>query len=546
MNGTVIVRLEPVKTAGNITHDLDNERRPKYVDKTKSKLNKIIYGKEYTQSKQAFRDQQQSIINHFNRSKTQQRKDYRLLFLSPKNSARERRNIRNWQSHMNTHLSGFIGFGTDAQANDLNREEMDKCAQEYVNDLCLRHNIEILYLVRHEDESTTHYHFLTTNYDEARSQTLKLQRDDLRKEQDAIGSAFQSMGLSRGIDKQKRLKDVSDKLKVPMVNGRYSENVWEKANVIHRSVKRLHEELPLELYIRQEELAFVESSLAAQKAKLDKNIDLIEKSEERLALLSIEQNDFEAESEKLKKCINTYHKSVTDAKAEIDRLSLEFSPPKKSIIEHVSGYTKKQFGKDEPIIKKIEVVMPKNAFENFKIVAAKEKELEQENARLKQLHQKQNEKRLQDEDELQAFFNEQAFKHLLVFGKPLESNEEIQDFIKWFDQNTGWTTTKIGTRFKVQKQDGEIIRIVVERSTINSAAQKAETLLYAARHSNMRSGGFTGSIDVLIELWKQNQSQAVPFDLKLTDQQKSILKKESLLPGEPHTSAHPPLERLPS
>ncbi|WEJ61881.1 hypothetical protein [Thiomicrorhabdus lithotrophica] len=530
MTGTVIVRLKGIKDEGNLTHDLGERNGLNYVDHTKSHLNMIVIGQPFAESKQKFKEQKKFIVNDFNQEKAQQRQFIMPDFLDEKEYVKERRKVRNWQSHMKSHLAGFIGFGHDAQANSLDREKMDACAKEYVKTLCDRHGIELLYLIRHEDETTPHYHFLTTNYNPATKHTIRLDRNLLRKEQDKIGESFSSMGLTRGLDKQERLKLAAEKLNQPMIDGRYSAEVWKESNVIHRSVKQLHEDLPLEIEDKKEEIQQIQAQISKQQAKIEKNQKLIAKNEHTLLQLAIKEASSQVKQEKIEKRLKIYQKRINDAQAEIDRLSVEFAPPKTSIIEYVSGYEKPLIGPPKPTIKKTKVVSVKNANASYKAAEAYKRKLEQQEFELKNQKAKAKQEQLVIEEELKAFFAKLAYKHMMVFGKPFDSQDEMLDFIKWFDQDTGWVTTNIGTRFKTQTENNQVVRVVVEHSEGISAKQKAKTLLFATHKAEMTKGHFKGLDEVLIEFCKMMKQSPgkYDFELILSDEQKTTLTKNGI------------------
>lgn len=535
MAGTVMVRIEGIKTIGSLTHDLGNRNNLDYVDQSKSHLNTIVMGQSFEESKALFKHQKESIIQNFNYEKDRQRELVSHEFLDNKEYKKERRRIRNWQSHMNSHLRGIIGFGQDAKANFLSHQLMDQCARDYVNKLCENHNLEALYLVRHMDETAVHYHFVTTNYNFGNHKTLRLTRDDLRKEQDKIGEAFSPLGLSRGVDKQERLKQAALKLDQPLENGKYSADVWKEANVINRSVKQLHEDLPFEIEEKQKEIEKIEIDLKAQQKKLEKNKRLIEKNEHKLSMLDIKKAGALVEQEKIEKRLKSYQKRVNDAQAEIDRLSLKIKPIKASTIEYVTGYEEKHFGSPKPIVKKAKVVSPRKANEFFKKLKAKEIKLKQEQKRIQEQRLQQREEQQQAQQELELFFAKQSYKHMMVFGKQIESRDELINFVKWFEQESGWVTTNIGTRFKVQKENGEVVRIVVENTEGHSDFQKAETLLLAASKSEMDSGYFNGSDEMFLEFWKlhQRKTKDIDFELLLTEEQEQLLQEKGLTKPTP-------------
>lgn len=577
----MLVRLKAIKAVGNLTHDLVNDKRPSYVDRNKSDQNVIILGDDFLKAREKFNEQVDSIKESFNDHKDQQRSLILRENLSSKEYQQQRRNIRNWQSHMNTHLSGLIAFGKDANANQLDRKEMDNNAKNYLLDFCSSHNVETLYLVRHEDEATVHYHFVTTNYDDQLYKTLSFDRNALRKEQDAIGVAFESMGLKRGLDKQARLKQVAERLELELVDGKYDPEVWSQANVIHRSVKQLHEDLPLELASLQDKKISAEDDYkiahglqkaenivwrAAEKKRIDEESVLKTTLEQKndVARELKELNDEIAKQEnkkaknerymqnaqkkydklkdnfgvgkdkldKLKKNVLLYEDRAQTAKNEIERLSSNTRKLKLKTVEVVTGYEAGPSSGKQPIITKKKMVETEEAMRFQKQATAVYLENRQKQVRAKKELEAKALKNLQDKEEMESYFAKQAYKYLLVFGKPIDSTSEMIGFIRWHEQETGWTTTKLGARFKVQKENDEVIRVVVESNKNLSDREKAETLLYAVTESGMKRGHFKGSNEVLLELWTLLETDEHSFELALTDEQRVLLEASGAMEDE--------------
>jgi len=89
----------------------------------------------------------------------------------------------------------------------------------------------LLELVRHEDETRTHYHFMLMNQTlGGKSSRRSFSRDACIALQDMAGKEFSSMDIHRGKPKEQRVLD--------------GEPLHKH---IHRSVKKLHEDLPHEI-----------------------------------------------------------------------------------------------------------------------------------------------------------------------------------------------------------------------------------------------------------------------------------------------------------
>lgn len=525
--GTVIVRLVPVKHMGNLTHDLDNDKRPGYVNKSKSHLNTVIVGTNLQDAKALYNIQKNNMINDFNHEKNRLRELLEQQNLTAKELTKERRKIRNWQTHMCSHMSGLIGFGLDADARLLNPSTMDACAKAYLADLCKRHQVEVLYLVKHMDESNPHYHFVTTNYDTSKKRTLRLNRDDLRQEQDEIGNAFEKLGLGRGIDKQARIKQASEKLGIPAINGKYDKKVFEEANVIHKSVKQLHETLPLEIAKKHSEVANLESLISEQEAKLNRNNALISKNEALLAALEQDNGNESIKLDKVRKRLDSYHKRAADALSEIERLSINVEPVKEKIVKFVKSDKEGPSGR-KIVISKVTVADPIAVNKSYKQIKAKEIKLKKAQSDHKRQIDLDHKKLLEQQRASELYIQKQIYKHLLVFGEEPTDLEDMLDFLKWHDEKTGWTKTTAGTSFKIQEVDGKVKRIVVDNTGNPSPDKVAFTLLYAARKKGMKSGRFTGRDEVLIELWKQNIANGEPVQINLSSEQVLILEANGI------------------
>jgi hypothetical protein len=212
MAGIVSVRLKGLKTnqgEGQRAHDARTAGQvPNYVDVERTEKNQVLLGE---MSPQILKD---SLFEQSQRIRKATRK-------APRKDA-------------NFFLGGILTF--DKSARELvNRQSPDALAEKFVNDLAAQYGVKVIYLVRHSDESTIHYHFLFENINEqGRAVTNKLNRQALARLQDKAGEVFSEIGLSRGIKKTERLAKGED----------YSRTV-------HRSVRQLHDDLPKEISVME-------------------------------------------------------------------------------------------------------------------------------------------------------------------------------------------------------------------------------------------------------------------------------------------------------
>ncbi len=212
MAGMVSVRLKGLKATqgeGQRAHDARTAGQvPDYVDVKKTEKNQVLLGE---MSPQILKD---SLFEQSQRIRKATRK-------APRKDA-------------NFFLGGILTF--DKLARDLvNQQPPDVLAEKFVNEISAHYGVKVIYLVRHSDESTNHYHFLLENINEqGRAVTNQLNKQALARLQDKAGEAFSEIGLSRGIKKIERLAKGED----------YSKTV-------HRSVQELHNDLPKEISVME-------------------------------------------------------------------------------------------------------------------------------------------------------------------------------------------------------------------------------------------------------------------------------------------------------
>lgn len=212
MPGMVSVRvkgLQSQRIQGAFGHDSRTGFVPKNIDQSRSHLNKVLIGEMTLKTMTKSQQEQSARIRAF--TKRAPRKD------------------------ANYYIAGIVTFSKEAR-NGVNGRPPDEQAEKYVGDLAKSLDLKILYLVRHSDESTNHYHFMLENVDtEGRAKARTLNKKALSEIQDKAGEFFAQIGIKRGIKKKERL-----------------ENGEPYAKTVHRSVAQLHLDLPKEIDVLKE------------------------------------------------------------------------------------------------------------------------------------------------------------------------------------------------------------------------------------------------------------------------------------------------------
>ncbi len=155
---------------------------------------------------------------------------------------------RKWQSNSCHFIDGILTFSSEADLSD--KAALDKCALDTMGALIKKHELRedaLIEMVRHEDETRPHYHFLLLNQRlNMTSARRSFDRDACVELQDLAGKQFASMEIHRGTPKQERI-----------------DNDEPIHKYINRTVKQLHEDLP-------KEVAHVKSEFESYKAKIIK------------------------------------------------------------------------------------------------------------------------------------------------------------------------------------------------------------------------------------------------------------------------------------
>ena len=194
-------------------------------------------------------------------------------------------------------IIGIVTFGHRAQAlfEALNAERQDAAYRAVVEAVAERLDTSVSGLVIHLDESAPHAHFQLVGVTHQGHPVSRVAKISALRDLQTIAAevmARHAPGIERGTPKALRLAAGED-----------------YADVVNRSVKELHADLPAEI-------AALEARAEAARAKAEKNERLAETARAK----AIEDD---ARASKAAKRAETYEHRAEDARAELERLSAE-------------------------------------------------------------------------------------------------------------------------------------------------------------------------------------------------------------------------------
>ena len=248
----------------NLTYQIHHDLRvvvPNYVDKSKLDKNKYI-SLVSANSKQEIED---FIWQEWEKVKEDFKKN----------------NNRKMKSDAGIIIEGIITFSKEAREfvnDERNWEELDRLSVKFVRELEKRWNTKGIYVARHSDETTVHYHFAVMNYDYKNHRTIRarLKKKDTSQLQDLVASVFGKLGFRRGKYLAQRLKEEG-----------------ENANVRNwGSVASIHQKM-------LEEIAQMEEKKKELEEKIEKYTKLIEKKEKQIEDLQQTETEIKDKIQKL-------------------------------------------------------------------------------------------------------------------------------------------------------------------------------------------------------------------------------------------------------
>ena len=288
MSKAISIRIQPHsgrQAGGQRRHDLrDPDHVPDYVDETRTGQNSVIIEPPDPATVRA------EIAWH------------RLAAGQQKLRADAR-----------TTIAGIITFGKEAQAviESLPNKEQDALFQRVADRVAKETDRPLLGLVVHRDESAVHAHFTLRGYklENGKEVAPRLGRADLQRIQDAAAQEVAHLGIERGVSRAIREARGDD-----------------RAKVVHRSVRELHEALPREIEALQARKLAIAQEMAESEAKAEKNRRLIEEQERKLST-------GRADREKAAKRLLTYRRRRQEAKAKIAELEARNSAAARAIAD---------------------------------------------------------------------------------------------------------------------------------------------------------------------------------------------------------------------
>lgn len=158
-----------------------------------------------------------------------------------------KRKAKSLKSDAAVAIVGLISFSHEAQplVTSLSIEEQDALFLQSATDIAEQYKTTLAGLVVHRDESAIHAHLTLTGYDlKGNPVSKKMTQGALSKSQEIGAKAFAELGITRGKKIGQRIKDGEPPHKY-----------------IHRTVKELQRDLPIELAAAREKVAQLEKAL---------------------------------------------------------------------------------------------------------------------------------------------------------------------------------------------------------------------------------------------------------------------------------------------
>lgn len=180
--------------------------------------------------------------------------------------------IRKMKSNAAVVTAGIITFGHTAQEvfNKLPEEMQDRAFRELAQEIAAQLKTSLEALVVHLDETGTHAHFTMRAYnDDGEPISNATRLGDMSALQDLAATVMQRYApeIERGNKKQARLE----------AGAKYSDT-------LHRTVKQLHEDLPLEKAMLEAEIEAMSQEINEQRASVAKTQGHLAKLEAKAKL----------------------------------------------------------------------------------------------------------------------------------------------------------------------------------------------------------------------------------------------------------------------
>ena len=435
MNNVVSVRIDKInysQTLGQLSHDIRKEI-PDYL--RRDEINKIYIFKDEDRERATplkFSKNDTSIVddkyteinNNLDKVKKDIQDDYK------KHHGKK-------LSHLTKEfITGVITFGVDdalkairenelkenlslttdevENINSIDKSKLDKCAYDFLMQFAKQYGSKPIYLVRHDDEKTTHYHFTTThyNFDTHKTITSNFKYKDIQQIgsnlQDMVANNFQPLDFIRG----KKSSKPRQHLKVSQMHQQEQDEllVSNKALLVKNDTYKLELEKKL-----QENKDLVTQLKVKREEVKNSDLDLINKKEQ---YEFISQKQTEART--IIKELYSQIKDLRESKktVEIEQQTLEDNLSSKVDSTLQSNLKKTKDGKtivsDTSKLKK-DILEDLKDISKFDYNSSKEIELQKEVDEL-------NKKLVSTSNELTT--TKATLKDTIVTGKELYTNHE--------------------------------------------------------------------------------------------------------------------------
>lgn len=201
----------------------------------------------------------------------------------------------------NTFITGVLSFSSKG-LDGLNSVDLDDSAVKTLVRTCEYLNLNPIYLAKHLDETTIHYHFTIEGCDKdsGKSRSCDLHEEECAKLQDIAGECFGHLGFVRG---EKKSITGAKHLSIKQMHARERQELEEQLKALQSSVTAAQEELK-ELH---EERDMLDMQLTKQ------NVELAEKENKK--------KDLEKEKENIEKEIAALKDRLRRGRKTQDELS---------------------------------------------------------------------------------------------------------------------------------------------------------------------------------------------------------------------------------
>lgn len=266
-------------TGGDRRHNQRIGRQPEYVDETRTPENSVVLAQPTPaqMARECLRRRQDAFV-----------------------PGPGKRQPRSMAKDAAVSITGIVTFSTDAQPtiDALPKAEQDRRFLQAAEAVAQRLGTDVAGVAVHRDESAIHCHFTLYGFgQDGQPVSRKLKKKVLSELQDVGATAFNDLGVTRG----KRI-------------GERIQGGEPYSKTVHRSVRELHRDLPIELAAARGKVAEMQQRVAATREKLEAGSGNLEKLQKRLV---------------------TYEKRLEIRKAEAERLAdlAHIPAPKKRVIE---------------------------------------------------------------------------------------------------------------------------------------------------------------------------------------------------------------------